>query len=90
MQLRWKVKPVTQFICGSSVLSELTSVIFFFSQFTLWKPVRDLTNNWVQWVVILVLEFLWLMLTFLLPVENCPRYSIGVVVDIFSALLKVS
>jgi len=61
-------------------------VIFYSSQFTLWKPVRDLTNNWVQWMVILVLEFLWLMLTFLLHAENCPRYGIGVAVDIFSAL----
>ena len=56
----------------------LWSLLSFFlllpPQFTVWKPLSDLTNNWVQWVLILVLEFLWLMITFLLPVSGCPRY----------------
>ena len=43
-------------------------------QFTIWEPIQDITGNWVQWAVVLVLEFLWLMLTFLLPLpDHCPR-----------------
>jgi hypothetical protein len=45
-------------------------------QFTIWKPVRDLTNNFVQWTVVLLLVFLWLTITFLLPLPHpCPRYA---------------
>jgi len=43
-------------------------------QFTIWEPIGDITGNWVQWAVVLVLEFLWLMLTFLFPLpDHCPR-----------------
>ena len=61
--------------CKTLVVGNFQVLVFYFSfQFAIWEPVRDITNNWVQWVVVLVLEFLWLMLTFLLPLpDHCPR-----------------
>jgi heparan-alpha-glucosaminide N-acetyltransferase len=39
---------------------------------------RDITANSVQWVVVAVLEFLWLVLTFLLHLpQPCPRGYLG-------------
>ncbi|XP_056840862.1 heparan-alpha-glucosaminide N-acetyltransferase isoform X1 [Rattus norvegicus] len=50
-----------------------------------WKPVpdsctlersclslRDITSSWPQWLIILILESIWLALTFFLPVPGCP------------------
>ncbi|XP_030673075.1 heparan-alpha-glucosaminide N-acetyltransferase isoform X1 [Nomascus leucogenys] len=38
---------------------------------------RDITSSWPQWLLILVLEGLWLGLTFLLPVPGCPIGYLG-------------
>ncbi|XP_030628625.1 heparan-alpha-glucosaminide N-acetyltransferase [Chanos chanos] len=42
-----------------------------------WSPVQDLVLYWPQWVLVLVLETLWLCVTFLLPVPNCPTGYLG-------------
>lgn len=34
--------------------------------------VSDLTNNWVQWIIIILLEVVWLFVTFFLAAPNCP------------------
>lgn len=39
-----------------------------------WSPVQDVILYWPQWLVVLLLETLWLCITFLLPVPNCPTY----------------
>ncbi|KFZ66804.1 Heparan-alpha-glucosaminide N-acetyltransferase [Podiceps cristatus] len=38
---------------------------------------RDILPYWPQWIFILVLEVIWLCLTFLLPVPGCPRGYLG-------------
>ncbi|KAM5264635.1 heparan-alpha-glucosaminide N-acetyltransferase isoform 2-T2 [Ctenodactylus gundi] len=38
---------------------------------------RDITSSWPQWLLILILESLWLGLTFLLPVPGCPTGYLG-------------
>uniref|UniRef100_A0A8C6SHC6 Si:dkey-192p21.6 n=1 Tax=Neogobius melanostomus TaxID=47308 RepID=A0A8C6SHC6_9GOBI len=40
-------------------------------------PVSDLTLYWPQWLIIVLLETVWLCLTFLLPVPNCPTGYLG-------------
>ncbi|XP_055498302.1 LOW QUALITY PROTEIN: heparan-alpha-glucosaminide N-acetyltransferase-like [Leucoraja erinacea] len=42
-----------------------------------WSPARDVLLYWPQWIVILLLECVWLCLTFLLPVPGCPRGYLG-------------
>ncbi|XP_078391348.1 heparan-alpha-glucosaminide N-acetyltransferase isoform X3 [Cetorhinus maximus] len=42
-----------------------------------WSPVRDVLIYWPQWILILLLECVWLCLTFLLPVPGCPRGYLG-------------
>ncbi|XP_028976428.1 proto-oncogene tyrosine-protein kinase receptor Ret isoform X7 [Esox lucius] len=42
-----------------------------------WDPVRDVVLYWPEWIVIILLETLWLCLTFLLPVPNCPTGYLG-------------
>ncbi|XP_041068164.1 heparan-alpha-glucosaminide N-acetyltransferase isoform X3 [Carcharodon carcharias] len=42
-----------------------------------WSPVRDVLIYWPQWILILLLECIWLCLTFLLPVPGCPRGYLG-------------
>ncbi|XP_069781944.1 heparan-alpha-glucosaminide N-acetyltransferase isoform X2 [Narcine bancroftii] len=42
-----------------------------------WSPARDVLIHWPQWIFILVLEGIWLCLTFLLPVPGCPRGYLG-------------
>ena len=37
-----------------------------------WGRVQDLLPYWPEWLFILLLETLWLCLTFLLPVPGCP------------------
>ncbi|XP_023592465.1 heparan-alpha-glucosaminide N-acetyltransferase [Trichechus manatus latirostris] len=36
------------------------------------SSLRDLTSSWPQWLFILLLESVWLSLTFFLPVPGCP------------------
>ncbi|XP_051865497.1 heparan-alpha-glucosaminide N-acetyltransferase isoform X2 [Pristis pectinata] len=42
-----------------------------------WSPARDVLIYWPQWVFILLLECIWLCVTFLLPVPGCPRGYLG-------------
>ncbi|RMC13936.1 hypothetical protein DUI87_09019 [Hirundo rustica rustica] len=38
---------------------------------------QDILPYWPQWIFILMLETIWLCLTFLLPVPDCPRGYLG-------------
>ncbi|KAB5518643.1 hypothetical protein PHYPO_G00168320 [Pangasianodon hypophthalmus] len=42
-----------------------------------WYPVHDIVLYWPAWVCVFVLELLWLCVTFLLPVPDCPRGYLG-------------
>ncbi|KAM9344539.1 heparan-alpha-glucosaminide N-acetyltransferase [Symphorus nematophorus] len=42
-----------------------------------WNPVQDVVLYWPQWLVIILLETLWLCITFLMPVPNCPTGYLG-------------
>ncbi|CAL1578381.1 unnamed protein product [Knipowitschia caucasica] len=41
------------------------------------KPLQDLTLYWPQWLLLVLLDSLWLCLTFLLPLPNCPTGYLG-------------
>ncbi|XP_060728609.1 heparan-alpha-glucosaminide N-acetyltransferase isoform X1 [Tachysurus vachellii] len=47
------------------------------SQIFWWSPVQDVVLYWPEWIFILLLETLWLCVTFLLPVPNCPTGYLG-------------
>ncbi len=38
-----------------------------------WSPGLDILLYWPAWLLVLLLEVVWLCLTFLLPVPDCPR-----------------
>ncbi|XP_048186303.1 heparan-alpha-glucosaminide N-acetyltransferase isoform X2 [Perognathus longimembris pacificus] len=38
---------------------------------------QDITSSWLQWLLILMLESVWLGITFLLPVPGCPIGYLG-------------
>ena len=43
---------------------------------TVWKyeyVVRDITANFIQLIIMVLLEVVWLAITFGLPVPDCPR-----------------
>ncbi|XP_028279349.1 heparan-alpha-glucosaminide N-acetyltransferase [Parambassis ranga] len=42
-----------------------------------WNPVQDVFLYWPQWLIIILLETLWLCLTFLLHVPDCPTGYLG-------------
>ncbi|XP_069048143.1 heparan-alpha-glucosaminide N-acetyltransferase [Lepisosteus oculatus] len=42
-----------------------------------WFPVQELVLYWPAWLCVIVLEAVWLCLTFLLPVPNCPLGYLG-------------
>ncbi|XP_026080696.1 heparan-alpha-glucosaminide N-acetyltransferase [Carassius auratus] len=42
-----------------------------------WNPIQDLVLYWPEWIFIVLLETMWLCLTFLLPVPNCPTGYLG-------------
>uniref|UniRef100_A0A3Q1G1Y1 Si:dkey-192p21.6 n=1 Tax=Acanthochromis polyacanthus TaxID=80966 RepID=A0A3Q1G1Y1_9TELE len=42
-----------------------------------WNPVQDVFIYWPQWLIIILLETLWLCITFLMPVPNCPTGYLG-------------
>nr|XP_016851015.1 PREDICTED: heparan-alpha-glucosaminide N-acetyltransferase-like [Anolis carolinensis] len=44
---------------------------------TWWASVRDIVLYWPEWIIVVILELLWLCLTFLLPVPGCPRGYLG-------------
>ncbi|KAM8859246.1 heparan-alpha-glucosaminide N-acetyltransferase isoform 2-T2 [Spinachia spinachia] len=42
-----------------------------------WNPVQDVVLYWPQWLIIILLEALWLCITFLMPVPDCPTGYLG-------------
>nr|XP_055025730.1 heparan-alpha-glucosaminide N-acetyltransferase isoform X2 [Misgurnus anguillicaudatus] len=42
-----------------------------------WNPVQDVVLYWPEWLFITLLEVMWLCVTFLLPVPNCPTGYLG-------------
>uniref|UniRef100_A0A8C9TCC1 Heparan-alpha-glucosaminide N-acetyltransferase n=1 Tax=Scleropages formosus TaxID=113540 RepID=A0A8C9TCC1_SCLFO len=42
-----------------------------------WYPARDVLLYWPAWFCVIVLETIWLCLTFLLPVPGCPNGYLG-------------
>ncbi|XP_077352550.1 heparan-alpha-glucosaminide N-acetyltransferase [Festucalex cinctus] len=42
-----------------------------------WAPIQDVVLYWPQWLTVILFESLWLCLTFLLPVPNCPTGYLG-------------
>ncbi|XP_034041423.1 heparan-alpha-glucosaminide N-acetyltransferase [Thalassophryne amazonica] len=42
-----------------------------------WNPIQDVIVYWPQWLVVLLLEMLWLCITFLMPIPNCPTGYLG-------------
>ncbi|CAG6017829.1 unnamed protein product [Menidia menidia] len=42
-----------------------------------WSPVQDVILYWPQWLIIILLETLWLCITFLMPVPSCPTGYLG-------------
>ncbi|XP_039995830.1 heparan-alpha-glucosaminide N-acetyltransferase isoform X2 [Xiphias gladius] len=42
-----------------------------------WNPIPDMVLYWPQWLIIILLETLWLCITFLMPVPNCPTGYLG-------------
>ena len=70
------------FTCISAFCSQWR---FKFSSF------QDLTHNWIQWIIVFVLELVWLSITFLLPVPGCPRYiqNVSLCVCIYEHLAKI-
>ncbi|XP_034158615.1 heparan-alpha-glucosaminide N-acetyltransferase isoform X7 [Pangasianodon hypophthalmus] len=47
------------------------------SQVRWWSPVQDVVLYWPEWIFILLLETVWLCVTFLLPVPHCPTGYLG-------------
>nr|XP_020501780.1 heparan-alpha-glucosaminide N-acetyltransferase-like isoform X2 [Labrus bergylta] len=41
------------------------------------NPVQDVILYWQQWLIIILLETLWLCITFLMPVPDCPTGYLG-------------
>lgn len=42
-----------------------------------WYPAREFVLYWPAWLCVVVLEMVWLFLTFLLPVPGCPKGYLG-------------
>uniref|UniRef100_UPI0037E8D68B heparan-alpha-glucosaminide N-acetyltransferase n=1 Tax=Semicossyphus pulcher TaxID=241346 RepID=UPI0037E8D68B len=42
-----------------------------------WNPVQDVILYWQQWLIIILLETLWLCITLLMPVPSCPTGYLG-------------
>ncbi|XP_071337481.1 heparan-alpha-glucosaminide N-acetyltransferase isoform X2 [Trachinotus anak] len=47
------------------------------TQYHWWNPVQDVVLYWPQWLIIILLETLWLCITFIMPVPNCPTGYLG-------------
>uniref|UniRef100_A0AAQ6IQ68 Si:dkey-192p21.6 n=1 Tax=Anabas testudineus TaxID=64144 RepID=A0AAQ6IQ68_ANATE len=47
------------------------------SSYHWWNPIQDVVLYWPQWLIIILLETLWLCITFLMPVPNCPTGYLG-------------
>lgn len=53
--------------------AELTSERLPVFQDAWWTQGMDVLLYWPAWVCVLLLESIWLLVTFLLPVPGCPR-----------------
>ncbi|KAF7669935.1 hypothetical protein LDENG_00115070 [Lucifuga dentata] len=42
-----------------------------------WSPLQDVLLYWPQWLTVILLEALWLCITFLMPVPHCPTGYLG-------------
>nr|XP_002120178.1 heparan-alpha-glucosaminide N-acetyltransferase-like [Ciona intestinalis] len=42
-----------------------------------WHWCKDVVPYWLQWLIVLAMEALWLFLTFLLPIPGCPTGYLG-------------
>ncbi|CAB1425093.1 unnamed protein product [Pleuronectes platessa] len=42
-----------------------------------WNPIQDVILYWPQWLIIILLETLWLCITFQMPVPHCPTGYLG-------------
>ncbi|KAM3863205.1 heparan-alpha-glucosaminide N-acetyltransferase [Diretmus argenteus] len=42
-----------------------------------WSPVQDVVLYWPEWLFVILLETVWLCITFLMPVPNCPTGYLG-------------
>ncbi|KAM4607908.1 heparan-alpha-glucosaminide N-acetyltransferase [Polymixia lowei] len=42
-----------------------------------WNPVQDVVLYWPEWLFIILLETIWLCITFLMPIPNCPKGYLG-------------
>ncbi|XP_052007439.1 heparan-alpha-glucosaminide N-acetyltransferase [Xyrauchen texanus] len=42
-----------------------------------WNPIQDVVLYWPEWLFIMLLETMWLCVTFLMPVPNCPTGYLG-------------
>ncbi|XP_035767097.1 heparan-alpha-glucosaminide N-acetyltransferase [Neolamprologus brichardi] len=69
----------TQPFDPEGVLGTINSIVIGFlgMQYNWWNPVQDILLYWPQWLIIILLETLWLCLTFLMPVPNCPTGYLG-------------
>lgn len=69
---------VTYFICATieTVFGKAYTQddLLQFGRFTV---IRDILNNWAQWLIILAIVATHTFITFLLPVPNCPKGYLG-------------
>uniref|UniRef100_A0A669DD22 Heparan-alpha-glucosaminide N-acetyltransferase n=1 Tax=Oreochromis niloticus TaxID=8128 RepID=A0A669DD22_ORENI len=57
--------------------SYLVVALGFIFQDAWWSPAIDFLLYWPAWLCVILLEVLWLFLTFLLPVPDCPTGYLG-------------
>lgn len=64
---------ISYFICATIE----TMFMKVHSQFGRFTIIRDILENWVQWLIILAIVTTHTLITFLLPVPNCPTGYLG-------------
>ncbi|XP_029665788.1 heparan-alpha-glucosaminide N-acetyltransferase-like isoform X2 [Formica exsecta] len=64
---------ISYFICATIE----TIFMKIHSQFGRFTILRDILSNWAQWLIILAIVATHTLITFLLPVPNCPRGYLG-------------
>ncbi|CAL1675726.1 unnamed protein product [Lasius platythorax] len=64
---------VSYFVCATIE----TIFMRMHSQFGRFTILRDVLNNWAQWLIILTIVATHTLITFLLPVPNCPTGYLG-------------
>uniref|UniRef100_A0A8C5NX54 Heparan-alpha-glucosaminide N-acetyltransferase n=1 Tax=Jaculus jaculus TaxID=51337 RepID=A0A8C5NX54_JACJA len=68
---------VTYFVVAALELLFAKPVPENYALDTCCPSLRDITISWPQWLLILMLESIWLTLTFFLPVPGCPTGYLG-------------